>query len=319
MNEKSKLCPRCKFALSDRLDVLFCPNCGFDLSSVSKPTTKNDLSRPLNGCLYLLIGLIGAIILAIIPYFLVFGAQASGFFSDSGLIFVGALSAILLLALYPSIWFFGAKGKYGKVEFFGFVNLLVLTFIPIVGGWIASYYFGKGLYMAITHQSFPARDASKWGFVLGMLGVVLAVSLGIVSNQPNISTPIPTSNVTATQINYFYPTSTYAPTIQPTSDPCLYWSQVTTAMNSMNLCVKGLVTSLSQSQNAASRYKFSNKPNTFFIYSTHFEYYDPVTGKTLAPGTCIYITGTIQVIQSVPYMDMDASHVQFNSNPAACQ
>ena len=50
---------------------------------------------------------------------------------------------------------------------------------------------------------------------------------------------------------------------------------------------------------------------------------DPVTGKTLAPGICIIITNIVQVLDSVPYMDMDTAsdrlQLKFSDDLSYCR
>lgn len=129
--------------------------------------------------------------------------------------------------------------------------------------------------------------------------------------------PIPNPTLTPTYIVRHAPTSTPRPF--PTSNPCLRWDQITVGMKGKTLCVRGIVLNLNQSNEASTRYEFSNKPNTFFLYSKYYEIYDPATGKTLGPGTCMEVTGLIQVISSVPYMDITNIKGAFSFDPSDCQ
>ncbi len=64
-------------------------------------------------------------------------------------------------------------------------------------------------------------------------------------------------------------------------------------------------------------------PNTFFLYSINYEYYDTITGKTLGPGTCVEVTGEIELIQSVTFMDLDDAadnkKFRFSDDPNDCK
>ena len=291
---KFKKCPRCGFEITDH-ERRFCPNCGLDLldearklkdvlveeSPKASSEHRQDLERPIGGCGYIAIGIIGTLILTFIPFIIIYFAGSSGIFSDSGMTLIITLTGIFVLALYPTIWYFGAKGMYGKVDFFGFMNILVLSIIPI-GGWVASYYFGKGLYMTATRQSFPARSSSRWGFILLSVFVCIAFIMGAFSSDSPSSPRLPASSPTISYATLYYIRETeYAsthPAPRSTPDPCLRWDQVSVYMKGRILCVKGIIQSLSRSRNTWTRYQFSSQPNTFFIYSVNREYYDPVHG-----------------------------------------
>jgi len=105
------------------------------------------------------------------------------------------------------------------------------------------------------------------------------------------ATPIPTQPVVAS-----VPSST--------SQPCYRWDQVTKEMVGQTVCMYGVITDFIQARGAATRYRFSSKPNTFFLFSKDFEIFDPRTGKTIAPGTCVKVTATLR-FNGAPYMDLD--------------
>jgi hypothetical protein len=76
-----------------------------------------------------------------------------------------------------------------------------------------------------------------------------------------------------------------------------------------------------------TRYSFSDKPNTFFLYSAYWEIINPVTGKTLGPGTCVEVTATLEVQSDTPFMNIDkllegaGEDIEgffFYDDPAAC-
>jgi len=74
-------------------------------------------------------------------------------------------------------------------------------------------------------------------------------------------------------------------------------------MLGQTVCVYGIITDFTQAPGAATRYKFSNKPNTFFLFGRDFEIFDPRTGKTIAPGTCVRVTATLR-FNGAPYIDL---------------
>ena len=128
-------------------------------------------------------------------------------------------------------------------------------------------------------------------------------SAGIPATQAppaSAATESPASTEVASQ-----PTDIPVPT--STHDPCLHWDEVTAAMNGQKVCVRGVITGFSQGRSVGTRYEFSEKPSTFFVFSAKWEVMDPNTGKTIAPGTCVEITDVIRVQAGVPYIDIDQS------------
>jgi hypothetical protein len=101
------------------------------------------------------------------------------------------------------------------------------------------------------------------------------------------------------------PTAVPVPT--GTTDPCVRWDEVTVAMNGQKVCVRGVITGFSQGRSVGTRYEFSDKPRTFFIFSALWEVIDPNTGKTIAPGTCVEVTDVVRMQSGVPYFDIDQS------------
>jgi len=87
-------------------------------------------------------------------------------------------------------------------------------------------------------------------------------------------------------------------------DDCISWDEVTAAMKGDTVCVRGVIVRYNP-EYGNSRYYFSDKPSTFFLYSALFEFYDPDTGKTVAPGGCEEITAQVQVQSGIPFMNLD--------------
>ena len=74
-------------------------------------------------------------------------------------------------------------------------------------------------------------------------------------------------------------------------------------MTGQTVCVYGVITDFIQAPGATTRYKFSNQPNTFYLFGKNFEIFATKTGKTVAPGTCIKITAPLR-FNGAPYMDL---------------
>ena len=76
-------------------------------------------------------------------------------------------------------------------------------------------------------------------------------------------------------------------------------------MKGQEICVRGIVTRLIQTRQVGSRYPFSDQRGTFFLYSKYWEIYNAETGKTVGPGTCVEVTGKIQIQSDVPFINID--------------
>jgi len=92
---------------------------------------------------------------------------------------------------------------------------------------------------------------------------------------------------------------------EATDDPCIKWDEVTVAIKDQEACVRGLITKFDQGRNVGTRYSFSDKSKTFFLFSAKYEITNPNTGKTIAPGTCVEVTGRIDVESETPFINLD--------------
>jgi uncharacterized protein YdeI (BOF family) len=122
------------------------------------------------------------------------------------------------------------------------------------------------------------------------------------------------------------PTPTLLPEPTATSDPCIPWNQVTAAMKGKVVCMRGLITKFDQSRSVGTRYSFSDKSGTFFLFSAKYEITNPNTGKTIAPGTCVEVTGPIDVQSGTPFINLDKlvesgtlSGFNFYEGTSACE
>jgi hypothetical protein len=122
------------------------------------------------------------------------------------------------------------------------------------------------------------------------------------------------------------PTSPPEPT--PTEDPCILWNEITVGMKGEQVCFRGVITKFDQSRQLGTRYSFSDKSGTVFIYSVKYEIIDPNTGKTIAPGTCVEIVGPLRVegdrpaVYLDPIMDDDSGssgYFYFYEDASSCQ
>jgi len=71
------------------------------------------------------------------------------------------------------------------------------------------------------------------------------------------------------------------------------------------VCVRGLITAFTQSRQVGTRYSFSDEPNSFFMFSNLWEITNSSTGKTVGVGTCVEVTGIIELQGGIPFMHID--------------
>jgi hypothetical protein len=94
------------------------------------------------------------------------------------------------------------------------------------------------------------------------------------------------------------------PTAEPERIACLRWDQVTAEMFDQVVCAHGTLTQVTSSEVTATRFEFSDEPNTFFAYSVDETFVRPETGKPWQPGDCVMLYGTVGVYSRIPYVDL---------------
>jgi len=162
-----------------------------------------------------------------------------------------------------------------------------------------------------------ATPGSRWrsggiiaGVVLVIAGIVGLVLMAVASWADgglrfSLAASTPTATLTSTPTPHPTPHPTPRPAPTPTPDPCIRWDEVTPSMKGETICVRGIVTKLTQTRQVGSRYQFSDKSSTFFLFSKFWEVVDLKTGKTLGPGTCIKVTDVVEVQSGIPYVNID--------------
>jgi hypothetical protein len=110
---------------------------------------RRDLPKPKNWFWYFIYGLIATFIFPIAGYGLLFLAAWSELFTANGMLI---LVFIWFIGTFGAILYWSYKGWSGRKLTY-FLLLLVSIFFP-VGGWILTYYVGKGAYRVYTKQDF---------------------------------------------------------------------------------------------------------------------------------------------------------------------
>jgi hypothetical protein len=212
------------------------------------------------------------------------------------------------------------------------LNILVAIGIIIVS--CIFFYLGdEGV--RIGRRRYILHNAWFTGLVgilfgIYLIGATIWTGISGIFNPTNLATaiPFPTANIYSTptsESDIFLPLTQAASTHNAIPN-CFRWDQITAAMKGQRVCVRGVIYNFIQTRKVGTRYEFSDKPNSFFIFSASWEVIDPNTGKTLGPGVCIEATDVIQVESGVPYINIDRSikdrvftDLKFDNNPSSCK
>ena len=278
-----------------------CPGCGVDLE-IARQNMLKDLAlaagtygysmalqdnqpKLLSDFWYVVIGFITNILISLFIAGVMYGSFDFGVF--------------LYLAYTFFLTYISTLGRYGKVNFYGFVNLVVWSAVPIVN-WAVVYYFGKGLYFSYTKQKVtnPPVATSFWTIVLSVgLFIAFIVYLIDISNTP--SAPTPTKTPIRFDDSWKATQTAKAPPAQQNN--CTHWSQITPQMEGQQVCVYGTVTSHRENwESFLTNLYFAGDFGTpaFFLVST--DRFTPLEGQ------CISTTGTIQLnTYKTPYIKIE--------------
>ncbi len=180
-------CPICNAETPQ--GAIQCPNCGVDLEIARANAIKdvafaagaygysvaqqNNPSKLLNDFWYVVIGIVANVVLSILVWVIINLDLNSGFWFSL---------ACAFFILYFATW-----GRYGKVNFYGFINLLVWSAIPLIN-LMVFYYLGKGLHISFAKLELPQPPVATSA---GTIIIVVLIVIGVVSSMAgNVNNPL---------------------------------------------------------------------------------------------------------------------------------
>ncbi len=260
-----------------------------DKSPATSPSQlpQNYLERPLGDFTYLVIGFLFANLVPILAYIFLFAIPIDN---------VSTLYIFVSFLLLFAILYFSTVGRYGRVSFYGILNISVWAFIPIIN-WGVAYYLGKGLHIKLSKQELynPHKPTP-----VGLIIIAILVLLAWVGNSsfPNLS-PV------TTPTNFPRPKATSSPRSSgpvvsaPTRMPCYRWEDVSSSMNGRIICVYGTVLDYRENWNdGQSMFYFGSKDQFFFVSLYRWE--------ESPEGKCVQSSGEVQLnTYKVPYIKID--------------
>lgn len=300
-----RYCPICNYETSPR--SLNCPNCGVNLK-IARANLIQQTNQPklLGDFSYIVIGFFTNLVVSVLLFAIMLGILIIPDVNPDGISLLGFL---LYIAYGFSLTYISTLGRYGKVNFYGFMNLMILSVIPFIN-WSVVFYFGKGLHISYTKQKlFNPPIATKTGTVIFSVVIFIwfvAATLSTPTTSAVHRTPtlIPPKLPTAKPFSLTKIAENMQRNSQPAQTSCLLWSQVTPQMAGQTLCVYGTIYQITSSRETYSRYEFSPKRNTFFMYNISGYFYHTDTGKDVVAGECISDTEVLKLIDGVPYIDV---------------
>jgi hypothetical protein len=123
--------------------------------------------------------------------------------------------------------------------------------------------------------------------------IVIAILYGMFRNSiPTLfaATATPTQRPTRTPL---------PPKEVSTKETCHRWDEITPFMDGKDICVYGTVQAIYPTDETWTRIRFTNQPNSFFMFSQLFIFPD------LKAGDCIKANGKVQLYESIPYIESD--------------
>lgn len=178
--------------------------------------------------------------------------------------------------------------------FLGIFSLIAWIY-PLCGFPVSIF----GLILGIKSINSQNRNLAVAGTIISTIGLIITTAnsaigaylgyTGQLFTSPNVSI---TSQIPNTPPNFLI---TNTPS---TFSNCVKWSEITIQMEGRQVCVYGTVQNIYSTNETWTRIKFTDQPNTFFIYDIQNIYTD------LNVGDCLLATSTVKLHGNIPYMEV---------------
>jgi hypothetical protein len=275
---KALICPNCRQQTEQGMQ--FCPHCGHSLLPAKPVEDRQDLQRPIGCFWYVLIGIVAPFV----PVVAIYLISSSGIFTQNA---IAIIAVLLSLGIYPAIWYFAAKGRYNKVNLFGYLNMVIWSVVPFADWWVV-YYLGRGLYMTFSKQELPnPPKATNAGTILLVVIIVISAIIAAFSSSPATQYPTPQPTLTARPTQRPIP-----PTALPLNFnglPCVSWAIINRSDLDSHLCIYGIVYTYGPYSDKWTFIRFSPKTDAFRVLDFNYYYYSP-----LNIGDCVIVYGRVR-------------------------
>lgn len=222
------------------------------------------------------------------------------FYENVGMIFMRQHRSVKGNFCKPCIdyYFWNLTGKTMLVGWWGTISFIVTPFILLNN--LFRFILTAGMRkppLQIAPSPSPFWVFSAIGGFLLMSYFLFSI-LSPTSAQPSYTPPPPTVPALPTRI----PTKVKTPT--SSAPPCIRWDNITPSMTGRKVCVYGTVYSIYNTNETATRIKFTSQANTFFLYDTNYIYPD------LKTGDCVAAEEVVQLFDNkIPFMSVSGLYV----------
>jgi hypothetical protein len=217
------------------------------------------------------------------------------FYENVGMVFMRKHRAVKgnLCKHCIDYYFWNLTGKTMLLGWWGVISFIVTPFILLNN--LLRFIFASGMKkppLQIAPSPSPFWVFSTIGGFL-LIGFYIFSMFSSASAQSTTYSYLPTA-VPARPTSI--PTKVRTPTASAPS--CIRWDKVTSSMAGRIVCVYGTVYNIYNTNEVATRIKFTSQANTFFLDDANYIYPD------LKAGDCVVAEEVVQLYGKIPYMSV---------------